>query len=354
MVDAPQGVVNQIMYENAAAKQVGIDLHSRITSFKAQTNYVFESLPYRKFRSKLLQWRYMRRTYANWLINQQAHYDVIIARWNMSDPYFCQAIRKIRCPIFSVHHTLESEEMKLSARYGTIRGNMDNYLFSATSRELSGVIGVTQEILDYEIRRASSNRPGFVYPNGIFYDRKLDTHACIGKSNIPEIIFVASIFSPWHGLKEILKSAQASTNKFRLHIVGRVNEEALVSRIKDNRIIFHGPLDQIQLEQLYSQIDVGLTSFSIKDMFMKQACTLKCREYLMNGLLVYSGHQDIFPEKFSYYREGRPNIDHILEYVEESRGVKRALISETARPYIDKEVLVGNLYDWVAETVAHK
>jgi hypothetical protein len=122
----------------------------------------------------------------------------------------------------------------------------------------------------------------------------------------------------------------------------------------DSRVVFHGTLDNKKLEDLYVNADVGLTAFSLVEKGMKQACSLKCREYLKNGLIVYSGHEDVFPQAFPYYRLGAPDIGAILTYFEANRGLRKSVISKCAQPFIDKEVLLRDLYDWVTDIATHQ
>ncbi|MFX8895379.1 glycosyltransferase family 1 protein, partial [Acinetobacter baumannii] len=85
---------------------------------------------------------------------------------------------------------------------------------------------------------------------------------------------------------------------FILHIVGDVSVEDELLAKKDSRVILHGPLTNIEISQLMSKMWIGLASFGLFRKRMKEACTLKVREYLNYGLPIYSGHKDIFPEEF--------------------------------------------------------
>ena len=67
------------------------------------------------------------------------------------------------------------------------------------------------------------------------------------------------------------------------------------------------------------------------------------REYLMLGLPVYAGYHDVFPPSFRYFRAGQVELSSIVEYAAEVREVARDAVSEAARPYIDKDVLLSRL-----------
>jgi len=349
--ETPTGVANQIHSEIISAKRVGINLTSRVISVSGKGTPAFEVRVPLKHQSRTLRWLEARRKYAKWLVEQQGEFDAILVRWNMADPIFAHALKRINCPVFTIHHTHEPAELRLSAKFGAIRQYIDSYSFKAASKSLSGVISVTKEILDFEQNRSLKNIPGFVYPNGVCYARDPCLRGSVGEQSVPEIAFVASYFSKWQGLDCLLASVHRSNRNFRINIIGRVDEDILL-RETDPRLVFHGVLEKKDIDLVFSRCDVGLTAFSIHRKALTQASTLKCREYLMNGLLVYSGHQDIFPSCFPYYKNGKPEIDQILDYAEKNRGVRRAVISEAARPYIDKEIFVRDLFEWVANTIS--
>jgi hypothetical protein len=84
---------------------------------------------------------------------------------------------------------------------------------------------------------------------------------------------------------------------------------------------------------------------------MREACTIKVREYLRAGLPVYSGHSDVFPPSFPFFKEGPCSVDSIMAFAEKNEGVARADVSEAARPYIEKDRLVEGLYDDICQNL---
>jgi hypothetical protein len=86
---------------------------------------------------------------------------------------------------------------------------------------------------------------------------------------------------------------------------------------------------------------------------MREACTLKVREYLANGLPVYAGHVDSgLPINFPYFFTGPPRIPEILEYARRVRNVDRVSVSSEAKSFIDKEALLLKLYNALNEHYA--
>ncbi len=67
----------------------------------------------------------------------------------------------------------------------------------------------------------------------------------------------------------------------------------------------------------------------------------------MMGLPVYSGHKDVFPIEFQYYRNGPIDIDLIVKYAMQCINVKREVVAASAREYIEKEILLSKLSSFV-------
>ena len=74
----------------------------------------------------------------------------------------------------------------------------------------------------------------------------------------------------------------------------------------------------------------------------------------MSGLAVYSGHKDVFPDDFSYYRFGLPNIDSILQFYKEISAVSMMSISKESEKYISKRVVLADLNRWICDQIESK
>jgi glycosyltransferase involved in cell wall biosynthesis len=184
-----------------------------------------------------------------------------------------------------------------------------------------------------------------VYPNGIAYDGQLTVPNCeVERNTVPEFVFVAGEFTPWQGLDVLTKSIAESSSKFILHLVGRLSSRQQAELEGDDRMVCHGRLDGDAIQKIYQSCWLGIASFGLFRKGLEEACTLKVREYLMSGLPVYSGHTDVFPENFPYYKNGPANIDDILAFANGIKDVSRAEISIASESYISKDVLLLRLY----------
>ncbi len=341
-----RGVLNQVLSEQKAANAAGLDFTSKVLCASFGDDYSVIKLNYSFSKIRAVNWFRARRAYARWLVHQSKEYDALVVRWNSSDPFFTNALKRIKKPIFTVHHSKETVELELSGKLGKLRRIVDDILFRVASNYVSGLICVTEEILEFERDRAFAHVPGHVYPNGIYYDDSIVPNGRIFCGAKPEIIFVASAFSAWHGLEEVLHSARTSSSEFKLHVVGDARKYRKNFN-EDERIVFHGNLNHVELTKMYSSCDIGLTSFSIGNSGLTIASTLKCREYLASGLPVYSGHLDVFSPDFPFYRVGPPDIQKILDFVQSMQGVDRFLVSRAAKPFIDKKLLLQDLCSWI-------
>jgi hypothetical protein len=84
-----------------------------------------------------------------------------------------QTIKRISRPVFTLHHTIEPAELRINSRLGSVRASLDSWLFKSISKDINGIIAVTPEILDFERKRVDCFQPGFVYPNGVLYIKRI-------------------------------------------------------------------------------------------------------------------------------------------------------------------------------------
>ena len=348
------GITRQMLSEQESAREVGLSWHVGI--------YV----PYQK-KQKLLKtavdadlepllvadsavkntWVQFRQGFYCWLLQQEADYDAVVLRHSCYDPFQLLYVLRSTRPVYLVHHTLEVPELKLANQgLNRLKAPFEAFLGRLSQKYASGVIGVTQEIVDYECERANMSRDkGFVYPNGISADEvvAVEDRRC----ETPRLIFVASHFYPWHGLDLLLESVAASDADFLIDLVGVVDPNDKEIADKDPRVKLHGYLSIAKIRELAAYADLGLSSLALSRNGMKDACPLKTREYLAMGLPVYAGYNDVFPESFPYFTKGGCDISEALACARKLQGVKRETVAETSVSYIDKAVLLKSLYDWL-------
>lgn len=343
------GMCTQMAWEQEAAEALGIEWIVKMYCPKNSPGdfgvmHIDKNVDYKLLNnslSKLFGWIRLRYNYHKWLLQQQNTIDVFLLRYYVHDPFQYWFAKRSRKPIYFVHHTLEVPELELAGGiFGWFRSFIEIFIGKKTLRLATGIIGVTKEIVDYELMRANiQEKQSYVYPNGIIYN---DNFIKDRRGETPEFLFVAN-FSPWHGLDRLLTAVEKSEENFVLHLVGKVPCE-LKHKLNDSRIKLHGHLGEKQIAELSEQCWIGLASFALDRKKMKQACPLKSREYLMLGLPVYGDFQDIFPVDFKYYKKDDEKISSILDFCREVRGYNKLDISINSYSLIDKKMLLEDIY----------
>lgn len=349
------GIVNQMQWEQQAAQRLNLDwdvaLYTAAPHLGDSPILVSASSMQVKsgFISKLYSLFRLRLGYYRWLKSREKEYDILMLRYSTVDIFQPIFILTAKRPILLVHHTLEVPELMLEKDViGRIAALIEKMLGRISLTLCAGIVGVTREIALYEKNRSGkSYLLEFIYPNGYVLEDKplLDN-----RTDTPEILFVASLFSPWHGLDRLLSSLSSNSDQFVLHLVGSLLPGQIEMINNDRRIVVHGRLSLKEIETISQQCWLGLSSFALDRKSMNEACTLKVREYLANGLPVYAGYADVFPHNFKYFRNGPPDITEILSYAKELRSESRQAVNLASRQYVCKENLVKNLYEQICKS----
>jgi glycosyltransferase involved in cell wall biosynthesis len=338
------GVVKQMEWEQKAAQELDINwvsvLHTPVES-KSPIVTTWQNLP----NHSLLRYIQLRAKFYAWLESVSDDFDLILLRYSVHDPWQLRTAGNIGHKLFTVHHTKEEPELRGSGGgFGWVKVMLERLLGRSTLRRVLGQVAVTSEILAYEEGRLQGlKKLGFLYPNGI--EMQARHYLDYRSGDVPEIIFVASYFSPWHGLDKMIHALKMDDSSCVLHVVGKVSDEDMAACKLDSRIVLHGHLDEERMNRLISKAWCGLSSFALERNEMKQACTLKVREYLEAGLPVYAGHEDSgLPTNFIFFKNAEPELSNILAFTTAMRSYSREEVSLSARPYILKSVLLSGLF----------
>jgi len=353
-VRTPPGVANQLGFEKSAAARLDAGVRWETRSFSLEDGDPDTPPtpgPGRWLPAGLDAYLRLRRHAFGWLRNHRRDYDAILLRYSLGDPlqwwnsgWFDN--------VFTVHHTLEVPEARHDGGVrGQVKATIEQTLGRSVLGRVRGIIGVTDEIVRYETERISRTKPGYCYPNGI----DLSTQPVVGdeRTGPPRLLIVASSFVSWHGLDRVLDSLAGTTRPFELHIVGDVGPTELRRISADPRFVAHGLRDTAYLNGLMATSDIGLSSFALERKGMAEACTLKVREYLAAGLPVFAGHRDSgLPADFPFYKQGEPQSDAMLDYAVDCRRIERSEVRNAAARFIDKQVLMSGLAEWLATHAA--
>lgn len=285
-----------------------------------------------------------------WVRNEAKKYDVVLFRYPFADP-FQLLVHLGNSNICTVHHTKEIEELAVQETLsGKLKVFLEKYMGAWLLKKSKGIVAVTPEIGQYENHRIGKKLPVFFYPNGICVD-KINI-ANDNRPSILQLVFVATVFREWHGLDRLLNSLLDNKDNFVLHIVGNVGDISGLKKSKDSRVVLHGFVSEEKLAELLSSADVGISSLGMDRNMLNEACPLKTREYFASGIAVYGNYNDpAFPKNFPYYKKGNADMSEIIQYAQEMRLVSHKEVRESARPYIDKKVVLRNLVHNISTTL---
>ena len=362
------GMLKQMQWEQESAKHLQYDWHSYMYCPSGDNHFdipkELQSLCHydnniihtknTKAVQKIQNWFFLRKNYYQWLASKDC--DAYLLRYYVHDYLQYKFIKSIKKPVFLIHHSFEVPELALPNTFSAfIRSFAEKKIGVLSLNAAFGLIGVTPEIILYEQNRlgkhAKNTENCLIYPNGFSFTNSFFPSENRDLSNI-NILFVATNFDSWHGLDLLINELKITNSSFTLHIVGKISSVEKSALINDSRIKLYSSLSSSEIQNLSAQCDIGLSSFALNRKNMEQACTLKVREYLSNGLPVYSGHKDIFPNDFQFYKYGKPHIPTILEYAKQMKAYSKRDVITTSSPFIDKEALVKELYSSIKQLIS--
>ena len=335
------GVVHQMEYEDEAAADIGIYWDSRLFCLSESGSKVVVN-PLGRGSS----WYTFRKQFFRWLSSEIKGYDILLLRYSMYDPFQLLFLRNCPIPVVTMHHTLDVEELLISkSASGYAKAVFESLIGPVSLRYVHGVAAVTGEIARYQRdRSARQDMSTFHYPNGAVYNKNSVIEARY-ESDTHEFIYLSSRFYPWMGLDLLIEASARSNRVYKIHIVGNVTADQKEALAHDQRFVVHGHLEKAQIESLMSVSTVGLSTFAIERKRFTEGNTLKVMEYLKSGLPVYAGYKDVFDNSFPYYRQGPADMNLILEFADSVRKVSRHVISDSARPIIDKSIVLKRFYN---------
>lgn len=356
------GVAKQMSYECGAASSVtGVEWRTVAWHDGAPSGDFVLQIP------RFFRFVFLRQLFA-WIqiLKLSRHYDYVLVRHLTFDPFSFVFSPFINNRI-TIHHTKEVEEMRL-VRSGW-RGEMASRLEAASGRfalkNNAAIIGVTREIVAYEVERSGFVGPETIYPNGIDLDKVSLAEDGREKSRF-NLAFMCSYFSDWHGLEKLFESVESISNtvflaRLSIHLIGELSDEQ-TQRIAGSEklkqaFVCHGLLSQEEYQKVLELCNAGIGSMALELKGLNEACTLKVREMLAMGLPVISGHIDAsLPDDFPFYKYVEGGVLD-LEQAEALFGQQkysRSEVRSAASAYIGKKSQMQFVVDYLSGLGAFK
>lgn len=215
----------------------------------------------------------------------------------------------------------------------------------------NGIIGVTEEITEYEQKIANSkNIPSLTLGNGINVDsvpiRKINIQ------NFSEINMVCvAMLNTWHGLDRLIEgmALYEGPESVYLNIVGEGKEIAKIMELSiqkgiENRVVYHDYLTGEPLNAIIGKSHLGVGSLAIHRKGLNYTSELKNREYCARGLpWISSAFDSDFSTDFEYFLK-IPNNESPVDVGKSIQFIKR-MYDDPQHPLRMHEYAKKNL-DW--------
>lgn len=202
--------------------------------------------------------------------------------------------------------TIEPVEYRLKGKYWYIL--IDLLFGDALRRYSDAIVGVTDEITQYQVARSGNpEKPHLTLGNGIEGD-SIPVRKCpLYRETELHLLCVASV-NKWHGLDRLIQGLAEYKGKtsFTLHIAGEGSESLPLQRLARKlgvaeHVVFHGFQSGESLDILFDQSHIAVGSLGLHRIGLKEASTLKSREYCARGIPYLCTHNDPdFPFDFPY------------------------------------------------------
>lgn len=268
---------------------------------------------------------------------------------------FFRPLRK--CRIISEHQSIEINESLLYHSY--LSAFIDLLSGNIIIGQSDGIIGVTDEITTFWGKRLFYRKiPRTTIPNGFnVHSVEIRTLPSSDPDNV-HILFVGNI-SRWHGLDRMIHGIADYHGPVQIHfhIVGDGDEfenlQHLTKSVAPEAAIhFHGFLSGRPLADMFDSCHIAIGSLGIHRNRMKEAASLKVREYCSRGIPFILANKDPdFPDDFAYCLHLEPtdtpvNIEEIISFTQ--KVCKNADHPKIMRKYAEEHA------DWQVKGVQLK
>jgi glycosyltransferase involved in cell wall biosynthesis len=252
--------------------------------------------------------------------------DILYIRYIRYIPGLIGALKSTNSPYIVEINTNDIEENKL--------GKMTKRFYNSLTRNFllsnaSAFVCVTSELKNNKYFK-KFNKASIVLANGI--DTNLFKNS-IRKSN-NRCVFIGTAKQSWQGFEKVLDIAKYIPY-ITFDVIG-ISKEDLKDFVIPSNVKIHGFVPLKDNMKIIQQAIVGIGTLSLYKKNMNEACALKTRQYLAQGLPVILGYSDtdIMEKK----------LDFILEIANKEDNVKQNLIKIeefiNSMKYYDSSIIV--------------
>lgn len=250
------------------------------------------------------------KNFNNWLETHADEYDVIYVRYHLSSYNFYKLCRKFGHKLGIEFQTKNIDEIRsfyknnpFGLRPSKLLSWIENQLVPIFNEQFWGrlvlgkvkfIVGVTNEIAEYEQQRAWGKKPKkLVVSNG--FDVESSAVREIPKydgSELKLLMLVGSIKgSDWNGIDYIVEGIRnyRGNTKITFYLGGEMESNPYPN---DNFFVSLGYLKGEEMTNYLNSCHIALGAFALSRKNIKEASTLKFREYISKGIPVVYGYDD--------------------------------------------------------------
>ncbi len=264
--------------------------------------------------------------------------EIVYVRNTFYQPYIGRIVKQY-IGVYE-YNTSELKEYKLLAKtFFKYKIAYVYYLFFYKSffKSFKGVSCVTYELEDEFKGSINPHVDTMVIPNAIDLEKEQKILKRKEVNKIPNLLFIGTPGANWHGLDAIEKLAEKTMGKLNFHIIGFENTNPVTSNIT-----YHGFMMKEDYQKIFDMCDIGIGTVALYRKKMNEACPLKVREYLVNGLPIIICYEDTaFKRELPKWVIQLPNREDsllnnyhkIIDFC--NHYLNKRIKTEMVRPYID-------------------
>lgn len=366
-------VLNQIKYLNKAGAECRGAFFStevmEITPLNEQVDLIpVEKCEWKYFR-KIGQRRNVDKRLEEFISSRFSETDVFYIRYAGASKKLYQISRQYGSKIVSEHQSKEIDEIRSFENqhpFGVRPSKLlSRYLYYwkpiyderkwgiLFAKKIKAIVTVTNEIALYQQTKGSKNV--LVCSNGIgVNDYKLRKIALF--SEPLNILFLkgTSSISEWNGFERLISSIDRNpSNKIKLIVCGHLIEGEIPER---DYIEHKGYLNKGQLDALFNEVHIGVSTLALYKKDLQEAAVLKTREYIARGLpFIYAYTDPDLNEETNSFALQFPNDDSPIDMQQVVDFAKKVLsdpehpqkMRKYAEKYLDYEVKMKRLLEGI-------
>jgi hypothetical protein len=241
------------------------------------------------------------------IISKVGFDDVVYMRMPYPSPQLIKILSKPRkCKIVVEHQAIEHLEYKLKGKYWYVL--LDALFGDRVRSKFDAVVGVTREITEYQLSRCMGHEiPHITIGNGFDVPSVPIRQPAPFNGGALRLLCVANV-NRWHGIDRVIRglSTYVGDTEISIHVAGVGSELPYIKRMCKELgvaeyVTFHGFVSGKDLDSLFNQCHVAIGSLGIHRVGLKEASTLKAREYCARGIpFIYSIPDADFSRDFPY------------------------------------------------------